>query len=170
MEISFQSMSMRCGGSIQDPQSMIVTSTWVSNGSVGSDARRSCREHDSSVAIARPYRPSPYHGAQPPAGAEGGLPSVPGITPAPGSYCAAGTTREGVASAPLWGISRAVQGGSISGDSMHRGEVLAATRGGSAVRPHQAAGAARKHRQGRPVEGGGETGYSLVHRWAPSLS
>jgi hypothetical protein len=105
-----------------------------------------------------------------PASVECGCPSVPGITPAPGRYCAAGTTREGVASAPLWGISRAIQGGSVSGDSMHREEALAATRGGSAVRPHQAAGTARKHRQGRPVEGGGETGHSLVHRWAPSLS
>ena len=49
---------------------MIVTSTWVSNGRVRSDARRSCREHDSSLAIGRPYRPGPYH-ESPPAGTEG---------------------------------------------------------------------------------------------------
>jgi hypothetical protein len=106
----------------------------------------------------------------PPEGAEGRCPSMPGITPAPGRRCAASPTREGVASAPPWGISRAIQGGSVSRDSMHRGEALAATRGGSAVRPHQAAGTARKHRQGRTVKGRGETGHSLVHRWAPSLS
>jgi hypothetical protein len=49
---------------------MIVTSTWVSNGRVRSDARRSCREHDSSLAIGRPYRPGPYY-ESPPAGMEG---------------------------------------------------------------------------------------------------
>jgi hypothetical protein len=142
----------------------------VSSGQVREVEVHSCRAHGSSLAVARPYSPVPYHRPNPPAGQEGRWPRMPGITPAPARQCAAGTLREGVASAPLWGINRAIQGGSVSGDSMHRGEALAATRRGSAVRAHQAAGAARKHRQGRLVEGGGETGHSLVHRWAPSLS
>ena len=97
------------------------------------------------VRAVRTARHSPWraHTAQarttgptPPTGAEGGYPPMLEITPIPGRRCAAGTTREGVASAPPWGISRAIQGRSVSGDSMHRGEALAATRGGSAVRPH----------------------------------
>jgi len=34
---------------------------------------RSCRAHGSSLTVARPYRPGPYHKVQPPAGAEGGV-------------------------------------------------------------------------------------------------
>jgi hypothetical protein len=40
---------------------------------------------------------------------------------------------------------------------------MAATRGESTVRPHQAAGVARKHGQGRALESGGETGHSFSH-------
>jgi hypothetical protein len=68
------------------------------------------------------------------------------------------------------GGSAGPQGGGVPGDSVHRGQALAAKRGGSAVGPHQAARAARKYGQGRTVEGGGETSHALVHQWAPSLS
>ena len=56
----------------------------VSSGYVRAIEVRSCRAHSSSLAVARLYRPGPYHEAHPPAGAEGGYPPVPGITPAPG--------------------------------------------------------------------------------------
>jgi hypothetical protein len=57
-------------------------------------------------------------------------------------------------------------------DDVHRGEALSMNkeRRKSAVGPHQAAGAAGEHRQGRTLEGGVETGISLLHRRAPSLS
>ena len=55
-------------------------------------------------------------------------------------------------------------------DHVPRYAALAAIRGGSAVGPHQTAGAARKHRQGRTLEGGDKTSHSLSHGWAPSLS
>jgi hypothetical protein len=102
----------------------------VSSGQVRGVAMRSCRTQGSSLAVARPYSPVPYHRPNPPAGQEGRCPRMPGITLAPDRRCAAGTTREGVASAPPWEISRAIQGGSVSGDSMPRREALAATRGG----------------------------------------
>jgi hypothetical protein len=68
-----------------------------------------------------------------------------------------------------WGIDPSVgdqpgpRGGAEPGDHMLRDEARTLTRGGSAVGPHQAAGAARKHRQCRAFEGGEETSYALSH-------
>ncbi len=57
-------------------------------------------------------------------------------------------------------------------DYVNKGEAWSVNQGGkrSAVGPHQVPGTAGEHRQGRTLEGGVETGMSLLHRRAPSLS
>src|SRR6266850_6223650 len=90
------------------------------------------------------------------AAAEDKRPPRPGTTPVSGRRGAADTTKQGGASAP--------RGGAKPRDHVLRDKALLVTKGGSAVGPHQTAGATRKHRQGRMLEGGEETSHSLSHR------
>src|SRR6266850_3375553 len=95
------------------------------------------------------------------AAAEGERPPRPGTTPVSGRRGAVDTTKQGGALAPPWGEQPGPRGRAKPGDHVLRDEALPVTKGESAVGPHQTAGAARKHRQGRTLEGGEDTGYSL---------
>jgi hypothetical protein len=121
-----------------------------------------CREQD-------PCRPGCTTRPSPRRTRRAGVQPCRGTAPAPSRRCALGITREGSINTSVGGISWVTQGGSVLRDSVRREEALTATRGESTVRPDQTAGTTREHRQSRTVESGGETGYPLVHRWAPSL-